>query len=92
MFSKSNDGDTRSFATHIDTAMKNEAGANNVVLNGHVIRGLFQLMGKPWIADEHYREYAEEFRKYLEICIRGVNYLRVKRDFLMTWALPMRNI
>ena len=92
LFSKSKDGITRSLATHIDTAMKNEAGANNVVLNGDVISGLFQLTGKPWIADEYYREYAEVFREYLEICIRGRIISRIKRYYWMTWALPMRNI
>ena len=54
-FSKSKDGTNRSYATHIDTAMRNEAGANNVVLNGHVMRGLFLLMENPWAADERYR-------------------------------------
>ena len=36
LFSKSKVGDTRSLATHIDTAMKNPAGPNNVPLNGHI--------------------------------------------------------
>ena len=48
LFSKSKDGDTRSIATQIDTAMKNQAGANNIVLNGYV----FQLTEKPWAPDE----------------------------------------
>ena len=43
LFSKSKYGNTRCFSTHIDTAMKNEAGANNIVFNGRVMRG-FQLM------------------------------------------------
>ena len=51
-------------------------------LNGHVIRGLFLLTGKPWIADEGYREYAEVFREYLEICMKGVNYLKGKKLLL----------
>ena len=60
-FSKSKDGTNRSYATHIDTAMRNEAGANNVVLNGHVMQGLFLLTENPWAADERYRMYAEVF-------------------------------
>ena len=35
--SKSKNGISRSHATHIDTAMRNDAGANNVVLNGHAL-------------------------------------------------------
>ena len=48
LFSKSKDGDTRSFATHIDTTMKNKAGANNIVLNGHwsCNEGLIPAYGK----------------------------------------------
>ena len=52
---------SKSFATHIDTAMKNGPGANNVPLNGNVKRGLFLLTGKAYIGEEAYREYAEVF-------------------------------
>ena len=82
LFSKSKDGDTRSIATQIDTAMKNQAGANNIVLNGHIMRGLFQLVENPWAPEERYRMYAEVFREYLDICIQGVNYLKGKKVLL----------
>ena len=47
-----------------------------------MIRGLFVLTGKPWIFDEVYREYAEVFREYLRICMKGVNYLKGKKLLL----------
>ena len=68
MYSKSKDGFASSFSTHIDTAMKNAPGANNLGLHGH----------------ETYREYAEVFREYLEISIKGVNFLKSKRQLLNT--------
>ena len=40
------------------------------------------LTGKPWIGDEAYREYAEVFREYLDICVKGVNYLKGKKLLL----------
>ena len=82
IFSKSKDGTNRSFATHIDTAMRNEAGGNNIVLNGHVMRGLFLLTENPWAADERYKMYAEVFREYLDICRQGVTYLKEKKVLL----------
>ena len=64
--------------------MKNAPGANNVGLHGHVVRGLFLLTETPWIGDETYREYAEVSREYLEISIKGVNFLKSKRQLLNT--------
>ena len=84
VYSKSKDGIPRSFSTHIDVAMKNAPGANNVGLHGNVMRGLFTLTGKQWVADEDFREYAEVFREYIDISIRGVNFLKQKRQLLKT--------
>ena len=82
VYSKSKDGIARSFSTHIDVAMKNAPGANNVGLHGHVVRGMFLLTETQRIADEASREYAEVFREYLEISIKGVNFLKCKRQLL----------
>ena len=82
MYSKNKDGDSRSFATHIDTAMKNGPGADNVV------RGLFLLTGKPYIGEEAYREYAEVFREYLDISMKGVNFLKGKKRLLDSIGIP----
>ena len=60
-FSKSKDGICRSYASHIDTAMRNEAVANRVALNGEVMRGLFLLTNYTWQADGRYRLFAEVF-------------------------------
>ena len=62
--------------------MRNEAGGNNIVLNGRVMRGLFLLMENPWAADERYKMYAEVFREYLDICRQGVTYLKEKKVLL----------
>ena len=85
-FSKSKDGICRSYASHIDTAMRNEAGANRVVLNGEVMRVLFLLTEYPWPVDERYRLYAEVFRGYLGNCEQGVSYLKEKRVLMNAMA------
>ena len=69
--------------------MKNGPGANNVPLNGNVIRGLFLLTGKPYIGEEAYREYAEVFREYLDISMKGVNYLKGKSYYWTIWGSHM---
>ena len=43
---------------------------------------MFLLTGKPWIGEEAYREYAKVFREYLDICMKGVNYLKGKKLLL----------
>ena len=84
VYGKGKDGVPRSFSTLIDVAMKNTPGSNNVALHGNVVRGLFTLTGKQWVADEDFREYAEVFRDYIDISIKGINFLKQKRQYLRT--------
>ena len=82
-------------SSHIDTAMRNEAGANRVALNGEVMRGLFLLTNYTWQADGRYRLFAVVFRGYLDICCQGVTYLKDKRELMKAMAIAyevyMRN-
>ena len=82
VYGRSKDGQPRSFSTHIDVAMKNTPGPNNVPLHGNVVRGLFNLTGNQWGGNEDFRDYAEVFRDYIDISIKGISFLKQKRQYL----------
>ena len=87
VYGKSKDGQPRSFSTHIDVAMKNTPGPNNVPVHGNVVRGLFNLTGNPWGGNEDFRDYAEVFRDYIDISIKGISFLKQKRQYLRSMGI-----
>ena len=83
----SKDGKPRNFSTHIDVAMKNVVGPNNVAVHGNVVRGMFNLVGVPWGGNEDFKDYAEVFRAYIDISNEGINFLKQKRQHLKTMGV-----